>query len=83
MKLPSIFGCPDYIDHLVPSKILRPSVLPLDDKIPVIERMHPPLQDILPDLKTSIDKVAEKYGILPAREVGKAHHHYGFSVVLQ
>ena len=37
-----------------------------------------PLQDILPDLKTSIDKVAEKYGILPAREVGKAHHHYGF-----
>lgn len=37
-----------------------------------------PLQDILPELKVSLDEVAGKYGILPAREIGEEHRHYGF-----
>ena len=37
-----------------------------------------PLQDIFPELKVSLDEVAGKNGILPAREIGEVHRHYGF-----
>lgn len=37
-----------------------------------------PLQDIFPDLQVSLDKVAERHAILPVKEIGETHRHYGF-----
>lgn len=42
-----------------------------------------PLQDILPELKTSLDNVAKRHAIFPVREIGEAHHHYGFLMSLK
>lgn len=37
-----------------------------------------PLQDIFPDLQVSLDKVAKRHAILPVKEIGETHRHYGF-----